>query len=136
MLTEREQEYVVSQPSTTASIHPSLRNILDMPDPAPPRPRPGIRVQHRDGPNRVRRIPGPPPPESWLARSRHAPVHDANMELQRLQFQSIRLPEAHLVRDRSLQHFLMKALSLNWNEHAANDDLTDLPANLRQTLLS
>jgi hypothetical protein len=136
---DREQEHQVSQPSTTASIHPSLRNILDMPEPAPPRPRPGIRTQNH-GPTRVRRIPGPPPPKSWLlAHSRYASVHAADRApSERIQHQSIRLPDAFLVRDRSLQHALLKSLALNWSWHAENDHLylTQIPTRLRETLLS
>ena len=132
------QEHVLPQPSTMASIHPSLRDILDVPETAPPRPRPGLRPQNH-GPTRARRIPGPPPPKSWLSQSKHAPKqrHEAD-NTQRVQHQSIKLPESYLVDEKSLQHKVLKALALNWNWHAEYDHLylTQIPLRLRETLLS
>src|SRR5204863_2644747 len=49
---------------TPRSVHPSIRNILELPETPPPRPRPGTRPL---GAHRLRRAPGPPPPVSWLS---------------------------------------------------------------------
>lgn len=121
-----------------ASVHPSLRNIFDVPEVAPPRPRPGLRPQV-NGLTRVRRIPGPPAPKSWLSHSKHAPKQDRiAADARRVQLQCIRLPDAYLVDEKSLQHTVLKALALNWNWHAESDHLylTRIPLRLRETLLS
>lgn len=54
--------------SNVSSLPPSVRDILNMPAPSVIPPRTQIR-----GPGRLRRIPGPPPPQSWLIDSRYAP---------------------------------------------------------------
>ncbi|KAK2875213.1 hypothetical protein FQN49_001683 [Arthroderma sp. PD_2] len=46
------------------TVHPSLRNILELPETPPPRPRPAT-TRHLIGQRRLRRTPGPPPPLSW-----------------------------------------------------------------------
>lgn len=131
-------EHALPQPAIMASVHPSLRNVLDIPDSTAPRPRPDARPPQ--GPTRVRRIPGPPPPQSWLLQSRHA-LEERKFHVdnnRKLQHQCIKLPEAYLLRETSLQHLLLKALAVNWNWHAQYDHvhLVQIPLRLRETLLS
>ena len=132
------QEHALPQPASMASVHPSLRNVLDIPESASPRPRPGMNLSR--GPTRERRIPGPPPPQSWLLQSKHAskerkPYTD---EERTLHHQSIKLPGAYFLNDSSLQHAIVKAQAINWNWHAENDhfSLVLIPTRLRETLLS
>lgn len=127
-------------PSSTASIPPSLRAVLDLPAPPPPVPRSGPRSS---GPSRLRRIPGPPPPRSWLIDSIHAPVNTkfasgAEDDGRRLQVRTSKLPEGAFPPARSLQHLVLKKIASNWGWHAEYDrDLLGLlPTGIKETLLS
>ena len=132
------QEHALPQPASMASVHPSLRNVLDIPESASPRPRPGMNAPR--GPTRERRIPGPPPPQSWLLQSKHARKEPKTYtdEERTIHHQSVKLPGAYLLDERSLQHAIVKALAINWNWHAENDyfSLVLIPTRLRETLLS
>lgn len=123
---------------TNASIPPSVRAALDLPPPpAPPEPRRVV------GPARLRRIPGPPPPRSWLMDSIHAPFKyksSANVDSdgRRLQVRSSTLPGASFPPPNSLQHVVLTKIASNWSWHVENDHdwLPSLPSNLKQSLLS
>lgn len=136
-----------SPPSTNnaASIPPSLRAVLDLPQPPPPVPRAGgPRSSH--GPSRSRRIPGPPPPRSWLIDSIHAPAAvrsasiagDSDDDGRRIQIRTSNLPDGGFPPPTSLQHLVLKKMASNWEWHAKNDldYISVLPINLRETLLS
>lgn len=122
-----------------ASVHPTLRNVLDIPDSASPRPRPGGRQD--GGTTRGRRIPGPPPPQSWLMQSKYAskdrqPYTD---EQRTLQHQSVKLPGAYLPHGRSLQHYVLRDMASDWYERSQYryfDYPRQLPLRYRETLLS
>ncbi|KAK5098460.1 hypothetical protein LTR70_002672 [Exophiala xenobiotica] len=124
--------------AATASLHPTLRAVLDMPAPSPPT------RTHVRGPARLRRIPGPPPPQSWLADSQHAPESSRSMFQQlrwlraRIQQQSSTLPGGKLPKQTSLEHAVLKAIATNWSWHAEYDNtyLATLPVSTRVTLLS
>lgn len=59
------------RPPPVATLHPSLRNLLDIPEALQPRPRAGVRTV---APLRTLRVPGPATPPSWqLSTSRHGP---------------------------------------------------------------
>lgn len=128
-------------PQNAASIPPSLRAVLDLPPPPPPPvPRLGARVS---GPSRLRRIPGPPPPRSWLKDSIHAPASyrttaDGENIAHRIQVRTSNLPDGSFPSAGSLQHLILKKIASNWEWHAQNDDdcLELLPTNLKETLLS
>lgn len=138
----RESRRTKGQPrvdiAAMASIHPTLRAVLDMPAPAPPT------RTHVRGPARLRRIPGPPPPQSWLADSQHAPESSRSTFQQlrwlraRIQQQSSTLPGGKLPRQTSLEHLVLKAIASNWSWHAEYDNtyLTTLPVSTRVALLS
>ncbi len=128
------------QPSSAASIPPSLRAVLDLPPPPPPVPRFGARP---GGPSRLRRIPGPPPPRSWLTDSIHAPssartAAEADVRGLRIQVRSSNLPDGAFPPAKSLQNLVLKKIASTWEWHAQNDYdyLEILPTNLKETLLS
>lgn len=126
--------------TNTSSLPPSVRAILNMPVPNAPPPRIQIR-----GPGRLRRIPGPPPPQSWLIDSQHAPESARSSFAQlkwlraRLQQQGATLPGAdHFPRNDSLEHMCLKRMAMNWQWHAEYDNvyLAALPVSMREMLLS
>ncbi|KIW40921.1 uncharacterized protein PV06_06528 [Exophiala oligosperma] len=132
--------------NTAASIPPALRSVLDLPPPpAPVLPQ----VRSNNGPSRLRRIPGPPPPRSWLTDSIHAPAlvraasttagyHTEGGGGQRIQVRTSKLPGCSFPPARSLQHLTLKKIASNWSWHVENDQLyfPAVPANLKETLLS
>ena len=126
--------------STSATLHPSLRQILDVPNPLPPRARPG--TMRTSGPTRTRRIPGPPPPASWLQSSKHAPRRAQsairlNGPSRRIE-QSSNLPGGRFPPEGTLQHTILKVMASNWKWHLEYDHryLADLPVKMKETLLS
>lgn len=124
--------------SSSASIHPALRAVLDLPPPATPSPLHNTRTS---GPSRLRRIPGPPPPRSWLVDSVHAPVEqtiDVDIQYRRLQTRVSRLPTAIFPDLRSLQHLVLKSIASDWDWHAEYDHiyLASLPTTTKEILLS
>lgn len=142
---------------TGGSVPPSVRAVLDLPPPPPPpeprEPRGGrnqVGNSTRYGPGnpspaRFRRIPGPPPPRSWLTDSIHAPAkykRGSNGEHEsdgcRVQVRSSILPTGSFPPVRSLQHLALKKIASNWAWHVEYDReyLAYLPLNLKETLLS
>lgn len=140
--------------TTAGSVPPSVRAVLDLPPPPPP-PEPRVGVNHGGGtarygpgnpsPARFRRIPGPPPPRSWLTDSIHAPAkykRGSNGEYEndgrRLQVRSSILPAGSFPPERSLQHLALKKIASNWAWHVEyeREYLAELPLNLKETLLS
>ncbi|KAL9111207.1 MAG: hypothetical protein Q9227_004284 [Pyrenula ochraceoflavens] len=127
----------------TRTVHPSLRNLLDVPDTPPPRPRPGA----RSAPGlRVRRIPGPAPPESWLSGSIHAPEDVRNRDRisvehatqKRWRHGTYTLPEASFPPKGSLMESITKRMAKNWAFHLDYDGLwlATLSTKLKWCLLS
>ncbi len=121
----------------TASVPPHLRDVLDLPIPQAPPPRTGLRST---GSLRPRRIPGPPPPRSWLVDSRHAPVseYDIGYQGQRIETGHVTLPGESFPREGSLLHMTLKELAVNWEWHGQYDGayLAMLPTSIKQSLLS
>lgn len=122
-----------------SSVHPALRAVLDMPAPPQPVPRHGIR-----GATRLRRIPGPPPPQSWLLQCvqtlperREVPWSKAHKRT-RIGKQVNSLPEVSLPEAGSLQDNVMRHMASNWVWHAEYDHeyLAELPTKIKQSLLS
>lgn len=120
------------------TLHPSLRNILDVPETPPPRPRPNARPV---GGRFLRRTPGPPPPSSWLH-------NDTNARTDELQGVSVghdqvlyrleRLPGIEFPPKDSLQHAVLRSMATNWTWHLGydNDFLVEIPSHLKLLLLS
>lgn len=131
------------RPPPVATVHPSLRNILDVPETPQPRRRAGIRTI---GPPQTRRIPGPAAPPSWqLLASRHAPKIMENEHLglsyhaaRDLACAQVFLPGATPPSRRSLLHTALRAMSDKWDWHLQNDHsyLASLPLHLREVLLT
>ena len=127
-----------STPTIAPSAPPQIRHALNLPTPEPPLPRPGSRVGN--GPSRTRRIPGPPPPRSWLKDSTHAPLQDhvVNVRSSRLHTRTCNLPGGVFPPAGSLQDLALKDLAKRWNWHVQyyGDELADIPIKLREALLS
>ena len=122
-------------PNTAHSLPPSLRNILQLPDAPPPRPRPGLRVT-----GRLRGPAGPAPPRSWLEKSRIGTGHDYVKHLiisgeDRAKVQ--KLPGSNLPEEGSLVASTLKALAKNWDWHAQYDQyyLATISVTYKEALL-
>lgn len=124
------------------SVHPSLRNLLELPETPPPRPRPDAR---RNGVGRrVRRTPGPAPPESWLLGNNDLSseqVEDLDTsaaETERVIYRLERLPGTTFPSKNGLLHMALKAMAQHWAWHAAYDGqfLAMLPSHIKVLLLS
>ncbi|CDM34377.1 hypothetical protein DTO013E5_4895 [Penicillium roqueforti] len=124
------------------SVHPSLRDVLELPATAPPRPRPGPR-RTVFGVRPTRPTVGPPPPASWLAGntnpagdqgSHHRMPESSEEEIHRL----ARLPGPLFPDHRSLVHLVLKTMALNWCWHLEYDGpfLAHLPNHIKELLLS
>ena len=124
----------------TASVPPHLRDVLNLPALQSPAPRAGVRAIGPSGSLRQRRIPGPPPPRSWLVDSRHAPASDSSTEYQghRIQTRNSTLPGNSFPTEGSLLHAALKEMAINWEWHAEYDGtfLATLPTAIKQSLLS
>lgn len=122
------------------SVHPSLRNLLELPETPPPRPRLNARYAGI-GRRPLRRTPGPPPPESWVSGDKSAsdPVKDeTTASLERVTYRLERLPGIVFPGKKSLMHVVFKTMALNWNWHLKYDGpfLSQLPSHIKTVLLS
>ena len=124
------------------SVHPSIRNLLELPETPPPRPRNGTT---RVGERRIRRPPGPAAPASWLlpsaqtdesSRRTSSIGREAYGATPRLRLD--RLPGMTFPPRNSLQHAVLKAMAMQWDWHLVFDGvfLAELPTHLRLQLLS
>lgn len=135
------------------SVHPSLRNLLELPETPPPRPRPDARRTGVVGPagQRLRRTPGPPPPESWLNNNNNDgdTANDREFGLggestsaaapeRRVIYRLDRLPGATFPPENGLLHMTLKAMAQHWTWHVAYDGqfLALLPSHIKVLLLS
>ena len=105
-------------PPANPSLPPALRNILQLPDAAQPRPRPGLRVTGRA------RGPAGPVPPSWLLRRENRQDALANPRMN-LAGRGIpiceRLPGSVPLHDGSLIATILKAIAKNWDWHLQYD---------------
>ncbi|KAL8935827.1 MAG: hypothetical protein Q9211_004489, partial [Gyalolechia sp. 1 TL-2023] len=121
------------------TVHPSLAQILRIPETPPPRPRPGMRPF---GVHARRRPPGPPPPRSWLENRIYAPSHSKETSLDSQQRPDrgtlTSLPGTVLPGQRTLQHQALLQLAKNWTFHVQYDQyyLATLPVRYKQILLT
>lgn len=135
------------------SVHPSLRNLFELPETPPPRPRPDARRTGVGGlaGRRLRRTPGPPPPESWLNNNNNDDDTENDMELglggegdaavafeRRVIYRLDRLPGATFPPENGLLHMALKAMAQHWTWHVAYDGqfLALLPSHIKVLLLS
>lgn len=125
---------------TARSVHPSLRNLFELPETPPPRPRPnstrrvGVRGQLGG------RIAGPPPPASWVSGD-----HDDEQEIayddaatKQVIYRLDLLPGVTFPSRDRLLHMLLKSMALHWTWHLAYDGhfLASLPTHIKVLLLS
>ncbi|KAA8893019.1 hypothetical protein FN846DRAFT_585191 [Sphaerosporella brunnea] len=123
-------------PSTAPSIPPGLQSILGTPAPPPPRPRTRVSVP------RNRRIPGPPPPASWLlpdpdTGSIVTPTFSTCGETEQ-GAGLLPLPGLpQLPAEDSLQHYTLLRLARDWDFHCVYDQhyLCELPSRWKSVLL-
>ncbi|KAL4933291.1 uncharacterized protein BDV17DRAFT_279071 [Aspergillus undulatus] len=123
------------------SVHPSLRNLLELPETPPPRPRPDAR-RTGIGARRLRRTPGPPPPESWISGEISA-AENEDAELDATETAKVihrleRLPGREFPARSSMLHMLLKSMAMHWAWHVAYDGhfLDLLPTHIKILLLS
>ncbi|OJJ47275.1 hypothetical protein ASPZODRAFT_1933471 [Penicilliopsis zonata CBS 506.65] len=124
------------------SVHPSLRNLLELPETPPPRPRPNSRRTVVIGGRPIRRTPGPPPPESWLLSSDVNGLNDNEIYptegVRDVIYRLDRLPGATFPRQDGLLHTTLKSMATNWAWHVEYDGtfLSQLPSQIKVLLLS
>ena len=124
---------------TPRTVHPSIRNLLEIPETPPPRPRLTTRAI---GGARIRRPPGPAAPTSWLTSNLDTPEPGrkeprytvGSGALRRLE----RLPGVEFPAKDTLQHTVLKSMALDWQWHILYDGefLSELPTRLKVLLLS
>jgi hypothetical protein len=88
---------------------------------------------------RMRRIPGPPPPRSWLESSKHAPKQNQQGDGPgKIVHRLARLPGIDTPRPNSLLHYTLRALVKNWKWHVQFDAdlLATMPTKIKEVLLS
>lgn len=116
------------------SVPPAIRQLLQLPETAPPKPR---RAQRRQFVNGRRVPPGPPPPRSWLSLSlsRHAASNQDNVAAGPLEHWT--LPGAYLPEDGSLVDTLLRHMAFSWLEQRDWNRfyLYTMPSRLRTALL-
>lgn len=123
------------------SVHPSLRNILELPETPPPRPRPDAR-RTAIGARGLRRTPGPAAPESWLSGNTSADEGESDRldaaETANIIHRLERLPGEKFPARSSLLHSLLKSMAIHWTWHVAYDGqfLGSLPTHIKLLLLS
>lgn len=125
------------------SVHPSLRNLLELPEAPPPRPRPGPRRAIIGG-RPVRLTPGPPPPNSWLSGDSEGSQSAEEAALattggdRTTIYRLDRLPGVKFPAESSLLHAVLKSMALNWAWHLDYDGpfLAHLPPHTKELMLS
>ncbi|KAL1861667.1 hypothetical protein VTK73DRAFT_6987 [Phialemonium thermophilum] len=123
-------------PAGIPTVPPSIRRILQLPETPPPTPRRPVRV----GPDGTRLPPGPPPPRSWLALSRHAPADAARSFQGRVPESYSRhgLPGAYLPAKGSLMDVSLRCMASDWEFQRSYNRyyLFELPSQLRSALVT
>ncbi|GAP87281.2 putative tafazzin [Rosellinia necatrix] len=118
------------------SVPPTLRHILQLPEPPAPAPR---RPQRRDL-NGRRPPPGPPPPRSWVALSRpqHALPSDIARDGACSGIRHWPMPGTGAPAEGSLVDMILRRIALDWAEQRDWNRfyLYKLPSRLRAALLA
>ncbi|KAJ5164011.1 uncharacterized protein N7500_005841 [Penicillium coprophilum] len=124
------------------SVHPSLRDVLELPATPPPRPRPGAR-RTVFGVRPPRPTVGPPAPASWLSGNLDLTGDQGLPDRMPVVFEEeihrlTRLQGARFPDQRSLVHLMLKSMALNWSWHVEYDGpfLSHLPNHIKELLLS
>lgn len=114
------------------TVHPSLRDILQIPDAPPPRPRACLRVTGG------RRVPaGPRAPDSWLRPKKYVRSSQKTITKGAGEIITEALPGCELPEVGSLLDLTLKELAKHWHWHLNYDQffLATLPVHYKQTLL-
>ncbi|CAG7920276.1 unnamed protein product [Penicillium olsonii] len=124
------------------SVHPSLRNLLELPETPSPRPRPGA-YRTAIGTRPIRPTVGPATPQSWLAapadeQSAGENLADMDDDMEATVYRLRRLPGTSFPNNGKLLHLVLKKMALNWAWHLEYDGLflSQLPGHLKDLLLS
>ncbi|KAL9583453.1 MAG: hypothetical protein Q9203_005082, partial [Teloschistes exilis] len=131
------------------TVHPSLIDLLQIPETPPLGPRPGSRISRMQA---RRQPPGPAAPKSWLKSgsggagdsSRQSSSKDGMQQRPTPDNRpgtttaTITLPDLHMPRPRSLQHQVFKSIARNWEWHLQHDQyyLATLMVRHKQILIS
>ncbi|KAI4194297.1 MAG: hypothetical protein LQ350_007851 [Teloschistes chrysophthalmus] len=131
------------------TVHPSLIDLLQIPETPPLRPRPGSQISRMQA---RRRPPGPAAPKSWLesGSGRAGSSRQIGRDGMRQQHQrpspdrpdgtttATTLPDLHTPPPRSLQHQVFKSIARNWEWHLQHDQyyLATLMVRHKQILIS
>jgi len=124
----------VLNPNTNPSLPPSLRDILQLEDAPPPRPRTGLRIT-----GRTRGLAGPVPP-SWLKRRENCAGRQLKMRKFGEEGEGVGLeplPGSFIPDNGSLMATALKALARDWAWHVVYDQfyLATLPVRYKEALL-
>ena len=120
------------QLSAAHTAHVSMREILQIPEPPPQMPRPGLRIV-----NGRRTTPGPPPPGSWIQRSIATKNSLERLECERARTEIEALPGTHVPKVGTLLDRVYRTLAQNWDRHVHFDQycLATLPVRHKEVLL-
>lgn len=131
---------------TMPTLPPQIRQLLSIPETPAPAPRARDR---RNFDRRGLRIPGPPPPRSWLEQSRHAPpkvkigyngrIYPDNLNhLPGLGNKLEGVGEGHDGRGPTLRDMCLRRIATGWEfmRQYERYNLAEIPTALRMQLLS
>ncbi|KAF2230887.1 hypothetical protein EV356DRAFT_453073 [Viridothelium virens] len=130
---------------TQKSVPPNLRAVLNIPEPAAPRPKPGVRRRRLPG-----QPAGPAAPQSWMERSQHAPSYERARARKRARYSAAqsktrfrppdvdRLPGVEMPKKGSLVEQALKTMAIEWEFVSEYEqlNLATIPARLKSALLS
>lgn len=119
----------------TPSLPPQIRHLLSQPELPTPRVRPSRRIDANGRPLPA----GPPPPRSWLQRSRYAPDSMRTRGDERVYPSDLHhLPGLKETGGKTLQDMCMRQMARNWEYLRAyeQNNLAELPTRVRMELLS
>ncbi|KAI8954052.1 tafazzin [Xylaria longipes] len=123
--------------ATIPSVPPTLRHILQLPEPPAPTPR---RPQRRDLLTGRRPPPGPPPPRSWVAlsQSRHATPSSLAHNGTGGHIRHWPMPGVYAPAEGSLVGMILRRIALDWSQQRDWNRfyLYTLPSRLRSALLA
>ncbi len=142
-LRSEEARRLPPRPPPVGTVHPSLRNLLDVPETPQLRPRTGVSAP---GTSQTRRVPGPAAPPSWqLLASRHArrtgrneSVITSNQTSRDMIYEQVSLPGAELPLGGTLLDAVLRSMADNWDWHLQHDRyyLAIIPLRIKECLLS
>ena len=130
---------------TQKSVPPNLRAVLNIPETATPRPKPGVRRRRLPG-----QPAGPAAPQSWMERSQHAPAYARAQARKRARYSAeslnarlrpsnvSSLPGVEMPARGSLLDQAFKVMAMDWDFVSEYEqmNLPTIPVRLKGILLS